>query len=195
VTDRPLQDTQNLTRNSECHISNSYLDTSNQPSTSVLKTGPSASQSNLHHVIPVEIRHFPKAEARKETRKRKPRVTAVLTDTPVKAALEAEVEAHSKPIKRNRLFSYSQEKTRKSKQLKRMFEELSHLTRKMTMNASVSNVQKRTPCPEHLQNGSSALSATNGPTTVAPNLATSMFVGSATLMTTLMTSCLKIDVK
>jgi hypothetical protein len=37
VTDRPLQDTQNLARTSECHISNSYLDVSNQPSTSGLK--------------------------------------------------------------------------------------------------------------------------------------------------------------
>jgi hypothetical protein len=47
VTDRPLQDTQNLTRTLECHISNSYLDISNKPSTPGLKTGPSASQSNL----------------------------------------------------------------------------------------------------------------------------------------------------
>jgi hypothetical protein len=46
-------------------------------------------------------------------------VNAVLTDTPVKAALEAEVESHSTPIKSNRLFSYSQETTRKSKQLKK----------------------------------------------------------------------------
>jgi hypothetical protein len=95
VTDRPLQDTLNLTRTSECHISSSYLDISNQPSTSVLKTGPSTSQSNQHHVCPVEIRPFPKAEARKETRKRKPRVSAVLTDIPVNAALEAEVEVES----------------------------------------------------------------------------------------------------
>jgi hypothetical protein len=63
------------------------------------------------------------------------------------------------------------------------------------MNASVLNVQSLTPCPEHQQNGFNALSATNGPTTVAPNLATSMFVGTVNLMTTLMTSCLKTDVK
>jgi hypothetical protein len=63
------------------------------------------------------------------------------------------------------------------------------------MNASVLNMQNLTLCPEHLQNGSSALSGTNGPTTIAPNLATSMFVGTATLITTLMTSCLKIDLK
>jgi hypothetical protein len=46
-------------------------------------------------------------------------VSAVLTDNPEKAALEAEVEARSKSIKRNRVFRYSQEKTRKSKQLKK----------------------------------------------------------------------------
>jgi hypothetical protein len=108
-------------RTSECHISNSYLHISNQPSTPGLKTGPSTSQSNLYHVSPVEIRPFPKAETRKETRKRKPRLSAVLTDTPVKAALEAEVEARSTTIKYNRLFSYSQEKTRKSKELKTNF--------------------------------------------------------------------------
>jgi hypothetical protein len=81
------------------------------------------------------------------------------------------------------------------KNLKGTFEELSYLTRKMTKNDSVLNVQSLAPCPEYLQNGSSALSAMNGPTTVAPNLATSRFVGTATLMTTLMTSCLKIDAK
>jgi hypothetical protein len=63
------------------------------------------------------------------------------------------------------------------------------------MNASVLNMQNLIPCPEHLQNGFGALSATNGPTTIAPNLANSMFVGTASLVTTLMTSCLKIDVK
>jgi hypothetical protein len=100
VTDRPLQDSQNLTRTSECHTSDPYADISNQPSASGLKTGPSASQRNGRHVSPVEIRPFPKAEASKERQKRKPRVSAVLTDIPVKAALEAEVEARSRPVKR-----------------------------------------------------------------------------------------------
>jgi hypothetical protein len=104
VTDRPLQDNQNHTTTSEYHISNSYSDINNQPSTSGLETGPSTSQRNRHHASPVEIRPFPKAEARKETRKRKPRVNAVLTDTPAKA----EVEAHAEPIERNRIFSDSQ---------------------------------------------------------------------------------------
>jgi hypothetical protein len=48
-------------------------------------------------------------------------VSAVLTDTPLKAALEAEVEACSEPVKCNRLFSDSRENTRKSKQLKKNF--------------------------------------------------------------------------
>jgi hypothetical protein len=60
----------------------------------------------------------------------------------------------------------------------------------MTMNASVLNVQNLTPCPEHLQNGSSAKSATDRPTTFVPNLVTYMFVGTVTLM-----ALMKIDVK
>jgi hypothetical protein len=69
------------------------------------KKGSSASQSNLNHVSPLEIRHFPKIEAHNDTRKRKPKVSAALTDAPVKVALEAEVEARSEPIKHNGLFS------------------------------------------------------------------------------------------
>jgi hypothetical protein len=45
-------------------------------------------------------------------------VSAVSTGTPVKAALEAEVEAHAERLHRNRLFYDSQEKARKSKQSK-----------------------------------------------------------------------------
>jgi hypothetical protein len=106
VTHRPLQDNQNLKKTSAYHISNLYSDISTHPSTSGLKTKPSSSQRNRHHTIPVEIRPFPKADARKETRKRK--------DTPVKAALEAEVQARAEPVKCNRLFSDSQEKARTS---------------------------------------------------------------------------------
>jgi hypothetical protein len=62
------------------------------------------------------------------------------------------------------------------------------------MNAPVLNVQNHTQGLEHLQNGSSVLSATNGPTTDSPSLETSMIVRTATLMT-LMASCLKTDVK
>jgi hypothetical protein len=42
---------------------------------------------------------------RKETRKRKPRVSVIVTETPVKVALELEVKAHGKPVKRNRLLT------------------------------------------------------------------------------------------
>jgi hypothetical protein len=121
VTDRPLQPyhqpLQNLTRTSEYHISNWYSDISYQISTSGLETRPSASQGNRHHVSPVEIRPILIEEACKETRKRKSRVNAVLTDTPVTTALQAEVEAHAEPVKRKTLFSDRQEKAQKSKQL------------------------------------------------------------------------------
>jgi hypothetical protein len=55
------------------------------------------------------------------------------------------------------------------------------------MHATVLNVHKLTPCPEHLQNGSSASSSINVPTTLAPNLVTFMFAVTATLVTILMT--------
>jgi hypothetical protein len=56
------------------------------------------------------------------------------------------------------------------------------------MNAFVLNVRNLTQCPESLQSGSSALHVINGPTTVAPDSATALFIATATLMTTLMTS-------
>jgi hypothetical protein len=64
------------------------------------------------------MRPFPKAEAPRESRMQKISVGAVLTDTAVKIALEAEVEALAKPVKCNRLLSDSQEKSYKLKQLK-----------------------------------------------------------------------------
>jgi hypothetical protein len=48
-------------------------------------------------------------------------VGAVLTGTPVKGALEAEAEAHAKPVNCNRLFKDSQEKSRKPKYLRKIF--------------------------------------------------------------------------
>jgi hypothetical protein len=42
-----------------------------------------------------------------------------LTDTTVTVALEAGIEARAKPVKYNRLFNNSQEKSRKLKQLKK----------------------------------------------------------------------------
>jgi hypothetical protein len=114
VTDRPLQDNKNLDNFGlpESHSSNS------KPSTSGLKEDHASSESNLRHISPVEIRPFPKAEVLRENRKEKTRVSAVLIDTPIKTALEAEVEARAKPVKCNRLFSDSQERSRKHKQLK-----------------------------------------------------------------------------
>jgi hypothetical protein len=70
-----------------------------------LNAGPSASQGNQHHPSLVDIRPFPKEGVGKETRKRMSRMNAALTDTLVMAALELEVQAHCKPVKRNRLFS------------------------------------------------------------------------------------------
>lgn len=112
TTDLTLQNTQNLTRTSQCYISNSYLDISNQVSTAGRKTGPSALQRNLHNVSHVKIRPFSKADAQKQ----KQRVSDVLMDVSVKAALEAKVESCSWPSKHNRLLSDSQEKTQESRE-------------------------------------------------------------------------------
>jgi hypothetical protein len=71
-------------------------------------------------------------------------------DAPVKAALEAEVEARSKTIKRNRLFSYSQEKTRKSKQLKRNVRTVESCDEEDDNECSVLNLQNLAQRPEHL---------------------------------------------
>jgi cytidylate kinase len=46
-------------------------------------------------------------------------VSAFLTDTPVKIALEAEVEARAKRVKYKRSFSGSQDRSIKSKKLKK----------------------------------------------------------------------------
>jgi hypothetical protein len=53
---------------------------------------------------------FPKAEARIKCDRKKTRVSTVLTDIPENVALEIEVEARSKPVTCNRLFSDGQEK-------------------------------------------------------------------------------------
>jgi hypothetical protein len=63
------------------------------------------------------MRPFPITEGVKGSRRQKRNVSAVLTDTPVKAALEAEAEARAKSVKCNRLFNGSQEKSQKTKQL------------------------------------------------------------------------------
>ena len=88
---------------------------SSHSSTSSLSAGPSTAEGNDHHVSPVDFRPFPKAGARKETRNRK---SSVLTDTPVKTALESEVRARRKPVKRQMLFGGSQEKSRNCEHLR-----------------------------------------------------------------------------
>jgi hypothetical protein len=110
-------------------------------------------------------------------------VGAVLTDTPVKVALEYEAGARIKPVTHIRFFSDSQEKSRKYKQLKKMFEMLTRVKRKL--NPFVLNARTLTQHLRPLQSDPSALHVINGPTTVGPDSATSVFVATATLMTTL----------
>jgi hypothetical protein len=55
----------------------------------------------------------------RENRRRKTKERAVVADTSVKIALEAEVGARAKPVKCNRLISDSQKRSQKPKQLKK----------------------------------------------------------------------------
>jgi hypothetical protein len=71
---------------------------------------------------------------------------------------------------------------------------MSHLKRKITVNAFVLSVLTLTQCPEHSKSGSSALTVINEPTTVAPDLAIFMCAGIATLMIIMRISCLNTDV-
>ena len=83
-------------------LDNHQSGVSSHSSTSGLNAGSSDSQGNQHHVSLVDIRPFPKEVVGEEIRKRKSRMKAVLTDTLVMAALELEVQAYCKPVKRNR---------------------------------------------------------------------------------------------
>jgi hypothetical protein len=94
VTDRPRED--NKQKSAVLVVSTSNAGVSSHSSTYVLHAGSSASEGNEHHLSPDDIRLSPKAGVRKETRKRKSKVNALLTDTPVKAQLESEVKAHRK---------------------------------------------------------------------------------------------------
>jgi hypothetical protein len=69
VTDSLLQGNKNLEMFGllGSHTSNANSDACSQHTISGLNTGHSASESKLHHVIPVEIISSPKAEARRET--------------------------------------------------------------------------------------------------------------------------------
>jgi flagellar biosynthesis GTPase FlhF len=82
-----------------------------------INAGPSTLARNEHH-INSSYQTFPTRRDTKETSKRKSTASATLTHTPVKTASEQEVKAHSKHAKRNRLLSSSQEKSRKSEQLR-----------------------------------------------------------------------------
>ena len=113
MTDRPCED--NEQKITVLEVSDSNLGVSNHYSTTSLNAGSSTSEGNDHHVIPVNSRPFPKAGVRKDTHERKSRVSAIITDTPVKAALESEVRARCKPVKRKMLFGGSQEKSRNCK--------------------------------------------------------------------------------
>jgi hypothetical protein len=55
---------------------------------------------NTSRVSSADARTFPKAGVCKETRKRKPRVNPILTNTPKKATLQSEVKEHRKSAKR-----------------------------------------------------------------------------------------------
>lgn len=85
MTDRPRED--NKQRSTVFVVSNSNSGVSSHSSTCGLHAGPSASEGIEHHLSLDDIRLSPKAGVLKETRKRKSRVNALLTDTPVKAQL------------------------------------------------------------------------------------------------------------
>lgn len=132
MTDCPRED--NKQKSTVFVVSTSNSGVSSHSSTSGLHAGPSASEGNEHHLSPDDIRFSPKAGVRKETRNRKSKVSALLTDTPVKAQVGSKVKAHRKSAKRSRLFSGSQEKSRKSSSYEGAFEGMRHLKRKMTVN-------------------------------------------------------------
>ena len=69
-----------------CVASTGQSGVTRHSSKSSLNAGPSTSQN--HHVSLVDIGPFPKEGVRKETRKRKSRVSAAVTDTLVMVALD-----------------------------------------------------------------------------------------------------------
>jgi hypothetical protein len=100
----------------------------------------------------------------------------VLTDTPVKVALETEVVAQANPVECKRLFNDSQEMSRKLKQL------INNVRR---VNSSEEEEEyffecaKLTQYPEALKLGSSELHVVNRPMTFAPDSETSVFSATA----------------
>jgi hypothetical protein len=110
-------------------------------------------------------------------------VGAVLTGTLVTATLEAEVETSAKAVKYNGLFSDSQAKPRKPKQLNNDVRRVDSSEKKDEFFGT--ECAKPYLISRALKSGSSAL---NGPTTVVPDPATSTFVAAADLMTILTVS-------
>jgi hypothetical protein len=98
LSDRPRQDSEGKSTIHEVSTSDSAV--KGHSSASDLKSETSTSEGKEHYRIPVDIRTFPKAGVCKRSRKRKSRVSAILADTPVKAALESEVKPHRKPAER-----------------------------------------------------------------------------------------------
>ena len=97
-SERPRQDSNEKSTIHEISTSNSGV--KSHSSASNLNAEPSTSEGNGHYKIPVDFRNFPKAGGRKQSRKRKSRVSVILTDTPGMAASESEVKAHRKSAER-----------------------------------------------------------------------------------------------
>jgi hypothetical protein len=102
VSDRPCQGNKHKSTVLEVETSNSGGNS--RSSTSGFNAGTSTSEGNEHHPSPVDNRSFPKGGVNKETRKRKSSVSAILTYTPAKPAMESAPTAHHKPARRNKLF-------------------------------------------------------------------------------------------
>lgn len=95
-----------------------------EPSTShATCTTPSSSQMHLVHRTPQDVMPYPKAPTRKNTQGRRKRTSAILTDTPVKSALEEEASLRE-----------NKKRTGKTKQVSRF-----KLTKRQKMTAKKSS--------------------------------------------------------
>lgn len=124
VTDRPfvanVEDgvTENVSTSVNLQTANlENADILSQPSTSGAQISAIQKCLPTHHISPEHIRPFPKAGPRKLTRRRNVRVSAILTDTPVKYALEAEAKEKEKSVrpKRSLKFGNCQKSSKKRK--------------------------------------------------------------------------------
>jgi hypothetical protein len=188
AADRSLKDNKNLESFglSNSHTSNSNLDVGRQLSTLGLDTSRSSSESNLHHVNPAEITPFLQTEQLRVNRSQKTKESAVLADTAIEASLAAEAEARAKPVKCNRLFRYNQEKSRKPKQLNKNVRRVDSFEEEDEPFGT--ECAKPYSMFTALTKWFQCTYVTNGPTTVAPDSATSVSVATAALMTALTTA-------